>query len=87
VALSVAGTTGLLVTVVWFARSLFVPVLAVLLVVIAALVAAALRPQSRRPAPRWGQLANTMETLCSVALIPVILELLGVYAWARGLGG
>jgi type VII secretion integral membrane protein EccD len=87
VALSVAGTTGLLVTVVWFARSLFVPVLAVLLVVIAALVAAALRPQSRRPAPRWGQLANTVETLCSVALIPVILELLGVYAWARGLGG
>lgn len=50
-------------------------------------VAAALRPASRRLRPVWGHVANIVETVAALAIIPVLLQVLGVYAFARGLAG
>ncbi|QFZ18581.1 type VII secretion integral membrane protein EccD [Saccharothrix syringae] len=61
--------------------------LAGLLGVAALLVTAALRPLHRRPLPLWGHLANVLELCAGVAVLPVLLQILGVYAWARGLAG
>ncbi|HKT01893.1 MAG TPA: type VII secretion integral membrane protein EccD [Rugosimonospora sp.] len=51
------------------------------------LVLAALRPETRRLLPIWGYLANVLETLGTLALMPLMMYLLGVFAWARGLAG
>jgi len=50
-------------------------------------VAAALRPASRRLRPVWGHVANIVETMTALAIVPVLLQVLGVYAFARGLAG
>ncbi|GAA3558647.1 hypothetical protein GCM10022222_47740 [Amycolatopsis ultiminotia] len=49
------------------------------------LLLAMLRPPPRRLLPIWGHLANWLETLSAVAVIPILLELFGVYSWASGL--
>lgn len=51
------------------------------------LVFAMLRPPTRRLRPIWGHLANWLETLSMIAVIPVLLQLFGVYGTARGLIG
>ncbi|WP_020660762.1 type VII secretion integral membrane protein EccD [Amycolatopsis benzoatilytica] len=51
------------------------------------LLLAMLRPPPRRLLPIWGHLANWLETLSAVAMIPVLLQLFGVYVWAAGLTG
>jgi type VII secretion integral membrane protein EccD len=51
------------------------------------LVLAMLRPPPRRLLPIWGHLANWAETLSAVAVIPVLLQLFGIYGWAAGLAG
>jgi type VII secretion integral membrane protein EccD len=84
--LAVAGTVGLLLVIVSL-TSIALVSLAVLLVVVAALVTGTLRPLNRRPAPIWVHVANILETLSTLAILPVLLQLFGVYAWARGLGG
>ncbi|GAA3464471.1 type VII secretion integral membrane protein EccD [Saccharothrix longispora] len=61
--------------------------LVALLGVAVLLVAAALRPLHRRPLPLWGHLANVLEICAGVAVLPVLLQVLAVYAWARGLAG
>ncbi|RKT86449.1 type VII secretion integral membrane protein EccD [Saccharopolyspora antimicrobica] len=91
VSLAVAGTAGLSLVVLQFARE-FSPgwrtvVLLSLLLVLFALVKAALRPATRRMLPIWGHLANIFDTCTALAVVPLLLQLLGVYAWARGLAG
>lgn len=55
--------------------------------VFGALVAAAVRPPNQRPVPVWSHVANVVETVSSIAVVPVLLQVLGVYAWLRGLAG
>lgn len=61
--------------------------LVVLCVIALTLLAAMLRPPARRMRPVWGHVANIGETLVSVAVLPVLLQLFDVYAQARGLAG
>jgi type VII secretion integral membrane protein EccD len=58
-----------------------------LLLGIGVLVLAATRAPTRRLLPIWGHLANILETLTALAVVPLIMQVLGVYAWARGLAG
>ncbi|PRY38974.1 type VII secretion integral membrane protein EccD [Umezawaea tangerina] len=51
------------------------------------LVAAALRPAHRRVLPIWPHLSDVLENACCLALVPFLLQALGVFAWARGLAG
>lgn len=91
VSLAAAGTIGVTLVVLYFARTLPVEwrtvLLVGLLVVLFALVKAALRPAGRRMLPIWGHLANIFDTVTALAVVPLLLQLLGVYAWARGLAG
>ncbi|GAA1027973.1 MULTISPECIES: type VII secretion integral membrane protein EccD [Amycolatopsis] len=41
----------------------------------------------RRLVPFWGRWAEISESLMALAAIPVLLQVLGVYSWARGLFG
>ncbi|TDD35327.1 type VII secretion integral membrane protein EccD [Saccharopolyspora elongata] len=91
VSLAAAGTFGLGLVVLYFAQE-FSPgwrtvLLLGLLLVLFALVKAALRPETRRMLPIWGHLANIFDTCTALAVVPLLLQLLGVYAWARGLAG
>ena len=89
VPLAVAGSVGLVL----FALSLIEPLATNwrgasafgLALVFFLLVLAMLRPPPRRLLPIWGHLANWLETLSAVAVIPILLELFGVYSWAVGL--
>lgn len=54
---------------------------------VAAAVTAALRPPTRRPRPVWGHAANIVESVAMVAILPVLLQVVDAYAWARGLAG
>lgn len=51
------------------------------------LLAAVRTPESRRPRPYWGRAAELFETTLAVALIPLLLAVLGVYGYVRGLAG
>jgi type VII secretion integral membrane protein EccD len=61
--------------------------LAVVAAVFCVLLFVIVRPPGRRLLPIWGHLANGLETLSAVAVIPVLLQLFGVYGTARGLIG
>ncbi|HYQ63786.1 type VII secretion integral membrane protein EccD [Actinophytocola sp.] len=91
VPLTVAGTAGLALTVLAVAAALPPQWRGVLLFgllgLLYPLVQAALRPAGRRPLPIWGHLADLADTTTAIAVLPVLLQLLGVYGWARGLGG
>jgi type VII secretion integral membrane protein EccD len=41
----------------------------------------------RRLMPFWGRSADILEMILGIALVPVLLDLLHVYSWARGLAG
>jgi type VII secretion integral membrane protein EccD len=41
----------------------------------------------RRQRPYWGRAVEILESLAAVAVIPILLQVLGVYAWMRGLAG
>lgn len=62
-------------------------VLALCIVLVLALLAALRRPPSRRMMPIWGRYAGWAESLTAIAMVPVLLQLFGLYAWARGLAG
>lgn len=62
-------------------------VIVLLLLGIAPLVLAATRPPERRLLPIWGHVGNVLETATALALLPLLMQVLGVYAWARGLAG
>ncbi|MEU5846088.1 type VII secretion integral membrane protein EccD [Saccharopolyspora shandongensis] len=91
VSLAAAGTIGMTLVVMYFAQLFPAQWRAVLLlgllVVLFALVKAALRPANLRMLPIWGHLANIFDTVTGLAVVPLLLQLLGVYAWARGLAG
>ncbi|MFD9698007.1 type VII secretion integral membrane protein EccD [Lentzea sp. NPDC059081] len=62
---------------------LFVPVL------VAGLLAllAAERLAGRRLRPYWGRAVEVLETVTAIAVVPILLQVLGVYATMRGLAG
>ncbi|MEW2445719.1 type VII secretion integral membrane protein EccD [Micromonospora marina] len=41
----------------------------------------------RRPSPYWGRTGDVVQLLSTVALVPVLLQVMGVYAVVRGWGG
>jgi type VII secretion integral membrane protein EccD len=90
-ALAICGTLGLaLVLDVLAARATPVTraaMLCVLLVSAAALLAAAWRLPARRPLPIWGHAADLLETWTAIALVPLLLQLLHVYAFFSALIG
>ncbi|MEU6266906.1 type VII secretion integral membrane protein EccD [Saccharopolyspora shandongensis] len=61
--------------------------LSALAVTLIALIFAVLRPPTRRLVPVWVQRAQWTESIVAAATIPVLLQILGVFAWARGLAG
>ncbi|MGW6449966.1 type VII secretion integral membrane protein EccD [Lentzea sp. NPDC055074] len=58
-----------------------------MLVAVLLLVAAARRPADRRMLPIWPHMGDVVENLTCVALVPFVLQVLGLFAWARGLAG
>ncbi|WP_280665138.1 MULTISPECIES: type VII secretion integral membrane protein EccD [unclassified Kitasatospora] len=61
--------------------------LAVLLVAAAALLLAALRLPTARLLPIWGHAGDLLETVTTVALLPLLLETLHAYSYFRSLAG
>ena len=83
-----AGTGLVLLTGVARGRELPAAVLlAVLLGAGVLLVIGAGRLPGRRQAPIWGHLAEQLETVTALALVPLLLQLLHVYAYFRSLIG
>lgn len=84
--LIVAGSLGVGVIAVALATALGTEVTDVVFGVACLLVVSLLfameRPPSRRLMPIWGRFADWAETLTTVAMVPVLLQLFGVYAWA-----
>jgi ESX secretion system protein EccD len=58
-----------------------------LLILVAPLVLAALRPAPRRLLPIWEHTATGLDVLTGLAILPLLAQILGVFAWARGLFG
>jgi len=91
IALVVAGVVGCVQLVLTYGESISLGwrsvVLVVLVITLIALMLAVLRPPTRRLVPIWVQRAQWIESLVAAATIPVLLQILGVYAWARGLAG
>jgi type VII secretion integral membrane protein EccD len=90
-ALVVAGTAGVALVLLRFAGTLPLDsrytMLAVLLAVLIPLVMAALRPWPQRMLPFWEYTATFFDVATGVAVLPVLAQTLGFYAWARGLFG
>jgi type VII secretion integral membrane protein EccD len=42
---------------------------------------------NRRLLPFWGRMADIFETLMGLLAVPILLQLLDIYSWARGLAG
>jgi type VII secretion integral membrane protein EccD len=91
IALAAAGTIGFLMVLGRFSRVADttgrVVLLAGLVVLLGVLVMAAVRPWPRRLLPIWEFLATVFDVITGLALVPLVLELLGAYSWARGLFG
>ncbi|GAA0804870.1 type VII secretion integral membrane protein EccD [Spirilliplanes yamanashiensis] len=91
VALTVAGCAGYTMLIAESARDAdpgrLAQLLGLLAVVLAATVMAALRPWPRRLLPIWEFIARILDVVTALAVLPLALQLMGVYAWARGLGG
>jgi type VII secretion integral membrane protein EccD len=90
-AVSSAGSAGIVYVVLaqteGSSASFQIVVITLLLLGITPLVMAATRPPERRLLPIWGHIGNVLETATALALLPLLLQVLGVYAWARGLAG
>jgi len=52
----------------------------------AAVAAARLLP-GRRLVPHWGRIGDLLEYVVAIAVLPLTLALLGVFGWAKSLGG
>ena len=91
VALAAAGTVGYLLVLNRFSHSADtterVALLAGLVMLLGVMVMAAVRPWPRRLLPIWEFLATVFDVLTGLAVIPLVLELLSAYSWARGLFG
>jgi type VII secretion integral membrane protein EccD len=91
VALAAAGTVGYLLVLNRFSHAAGtterVALLAGLVMLLGVMVMAAVRPWPRRLLPIWEFLATVFDVLTGLAVIPLVLELLSAYSWARGLFG
>jgi type VII secretion integral membrane protein EccD len=58
-----------------------------LLLLVAALLFASARLPVRRPLPIWRRIAEILETLSALAILPLVGQLLGIYGHMRGLNG
>ncbi|MCA2217459.1 type VII secretion integral membrane protein EccD [Jidongwangia harbinensis] len=91
IALVAAGTVGYLMVIMRFS-DLWTPgwryaLLGGLLAAVVPLVLAALRPWPRRLLPFWEYSATFFDVTTGLAVLPVLAQVLGTYAWARGLFG
>ncbi|MEC3975218.1 type VII secretion integral membrane protein EccD [Amycolatopsis sp. H20-H5] len=91
-AVTVSGTAGIMYIAIDLTGegasvSLQWAVLVLLLCTVPPLVLAATRASTRRMLPIWGHIGNISDTLTALAVLPLLLQALGVYAWARGLAG
>ncbi|SDT10020.1 type VII secretion integral membrane protein EccD [Actinoplanes derwentensis] len=91
VALTVAGTAGIVLVVRRLTELLpaagWWVLLTTLLVLLVPLVMAAMRPGARRMLPFWEYTATFFDVATGVVALPVLVQILGLYAWARGLFG
>ncbi|WP_033346207.1 type VII secretion integral membrane protein EccD [Catenuloplanes japonicus] len=87
IGLVTAGTVGTLMVVAQLSGSWRYPLIAALAVLVIPLVMAAARPWPRRMLPFWEYTARFLDVATGVAVLPVLGQLVGVYAWARGLAG
>jgi len=91
IGLVAAGTAGYLMVVLKFSGTLGATgryvLLGGLLALLVPLVMAALRPWPRRMLPFWEYTATGLDVVTGVAVLPVLAQVLGLYAWARGLFG
>lgn len=58
-----------------------------LVALLVALVLAAQRPWPRRMLPIWEYTATFLDVITGLAVLPLLAQVLGLYAWARGLFG
>ncbi|MEU6073707.1 type VII secretion integral membrane protein EccD [Micromonospora sp. NPDC047074] len=90
-ALVAAGTVGCLMVITKLADMLSPAwrwvLLSALVGLLVPLVMAALRPWPRRMLPFWEYAATFFDVATGVAVLPILAQVLGVYAWARGLFG
>ena len=86
-----AGVAGYVMVVLRFANTLpegaRYAMVGALLALLIPLVMAALRPWPQRMLPFWEYSATFLDVATGVAVLPVLAQVLGVYAWARGLFG
>ena len=91
IGLTVAGTVGFLMVVMKLSDMLSpawrYTLLGGLLALLLPLVLAALRPWPRRLLPFWEYSATFFDVVTGLAVLPVLAQVLGLYAWARGLFG
>ncbi|MBL7253222.1 type VII secretion integral membrane protein EccD [Paractinoplanes lichenicola] len=90
-ALTAAGTVGLLMVIMRLSSMLTGGwrwvLLSGLLAMLLPLVLAAMRPWPRRMLPFWEYAATFLDVATGVAVLPILAQILGLYAWARGLFG
>lgn len=90
-ALTAAGVGGCVLVLLRLAHLLppagWWSLLALLLGLLVPLVMAAMRPWPRRMLPFWEYTATFFDVATGVAALPVLAQILGIYAWARGLFG
>jgi type VII secretion integral membrane protein EccD len=91
VAPAAAGTIGFILVLDRFSHgadtTARVGLLAGLALLLGMMVMAAVRPWPRRLLPIWEFLATVFDVISGLAIVPLVLQLLGTYAWARGLFG
>ncbi|WP_067495012.1 type VII secretion integral membrane protein EccD [Actinoplanes sp. TFC3] len=91
IALTLAGTVGVLMVIMRLSQTLTPGwrwvLLSALLGAMIPLVMAALRPFPRRMLPFWEYSATFFDVATGVAVLPVLAQILGLYVWARGLFG
>lgn len=86
-ALAVSGSLGLLSILVAFAVHTTFSGLAALVVIIALVTIGALRLPTTRLLPVWGHTGDIAELWTAIALVPLLLQLLHVFAFFRALAG
>ncbi|MEV6694849.1 type VII secretion integral membrane protein EccD [Micromonospora sp. NPDC051196] len=91
IALVTAGTMGCLLVIAHLSGTLSIGgrylLTAGLIALLVPLVMAAMRPWPRRMLPFWEYAATFFDVVTGVAVLPVLAQVLGLYAWARGLFG
>jgi type VII secretion integral membrane protein EccD len=91
IGLVTAGTVGCLMVITHLSATLppgwRLTLLGGLIALLIPLVAAALRPWPRRLLPFWEYSATVLDVTAGLAVLPVLAQVLGGYAWARGLFG